>query len=452
MAAPDDTDEAREPLARVGRLLRDKWHLDALIDVGGMAAVYAATHRNGMRGAVKILHRRSSLDPSVAARFRREGYIANKVDHPNAVQVLDDDVDTDGSAFLVMELLSGSTLGERADRHGGTLAPDAVLLAVDQLLDVLAVAHDAAIIHRDVKPENVFVTTDGRVKLLDFGIARLCESSSLARAETIAGLTLGSPAFMSPEQARGRWDLVDAQSDLWSVGAAMFALLSGQDVHSADTVPELLAAIFTRPARSLAVAVPTAHPALVDVVDRALQLRLADRWPDARTMQAAVRGAYLAMNGAAISTGSLVGSLTPSPTASLSASASAPARSAALDEVVREAPAPRAAVTVVALEGRRQRVPRRLALALASALAFAIAAGLGIAGGERVSGSQEPSRSSEPRVRMEGASALLSGSMPQLIVPQSASTPVVHPPPAVAVSAPGPAPRVRRPTVYDRRY
>jgi len=199
-----------------------------------------------------------------------------------------------------MELLTGSTLRDHCDGHGGTLVPNEVLLVVDQLLDVLAVAHDAAITHRDIKPENVLVTTGGQVKVLDFGLARLSEPNLQAPSETIAGLPMGSPAYMSPEQARGRWDLVDAQSDLWSVGATMFALLSGHDVHSAETVPELLAAIFTVPARSLAVAVPCAHPALVHVVDRALQLRLADRWPDARSMQAAVRDAYFAMNGVTI--------------------------------------------------------------------------------------------------------------------------------------------------------
>src|ERR1039458_8526985 len=98
-----DTSDTTEAAVRIGRTLRDKWHLDALIDVGGMAAVYAATHRNGMRGAVKILHRHRSLDPDIAARFRREGYIANKVSHPNAVRVLDDDLDEDGSVFIVVD-------------------------------------------------------------------------------------------------------------------------------------------------------------------------------------------------------------------------------------------------------------------------------------------------------------------------------------------------------------
>ena len=236
-----DSDNAAEAEMRVGRTLRNKWHLDTLIDVGGMAAVYAATHRNGNRGAVKILHRHRSEDPDIAARFRREGYIANKVSHPNALSVLDDDVDDDGSVFLVMELLEGAPLGDRAAAHGGKLPADEVLLMVDQLLDVLAVAHDLGIVHRDVKPDNVLVTADGQVKILDFGIARLAEPSEGEHSGTMAGVPMGSPAFMSPEQARGRWDLVDAQSDVWSVGATMFTLLSGQDVHAADTVPELLA-------------------------------------------------------------------------------------------------------------------------------------------------------------------------------------------------------------------
>ena len=373
MAAQHDTDDITEATLRVGRTLRDKWHLDALIDVGGMAAVYAATHRNGMRGAVKILHRHRSVDPDIAARFRREGYIANKVDHPNAVSVLDDDVDDEGSAFLVMELLEGSTLRDRSDAHGGTLDADEVLLAVDQLLDVLAVAHDVAIIHRDVKPENVFITAVGQVKILDFGIARLSEPGAPGHSETMAGLPMGSPAFMSPEQARGRWDLVHAQSDVWSVGATMFTLLSGQDVHTEQTVPELLAAIFSKPARSLAAVVPDAHPALVEVVDRALQLRISDRWPDARAMQEAVREAYLAIYGVSL----------PAPVRTLPRG---PTSNVSRHELGHESHVPTpGATTVTAEEAVARRFPRRLALASA----FVLAGALALAGRERATSSQD---------------------------------------------------------------
>jgi serine/threonine protein kinase len=431
VASQLDTVDTTEARVRVGRTLRDKWHLDALIDVGGMAAVYAATHRNGMRGAVKILHRHRSLDTDIAARFRREGYIANKVSHPSAVRVLDDDVDDDGSVFLVMELLDGSTLRERAGARGGRLPSDEVLLAADQLLDVLAVAHDATIIHRDVKPENVLVTLEGRVKILDFGIARLYEPSGHGHTETIAGLALGSPAFMSPEQARGRWDLVDAQSDVWSVGATMFTLLSGQDVHSAETVPELLAAIFTTPARSLATALPDAHPTVVDVVDRALQLRLADRWPDARAMQAAVREAYRVMYGvsppnSAVDTHAPV-ELDATPQEKI------PVRS-------------RTATTVVAPAPMWRRYPGRVALASA----FLVAAVLGTAEAERGT-----------RARPSGTSQSLHalGEAPVLSVPTTPSSVVIppievpsaltsHPPPPASATPPL---RSRHPAIYDRR-
>jgi serine/threonine protein kinase len=431
--ARQDTDAATEAAVRVGRTLREKWHLDALIDVGGMGAVYAATHRNGMRGAVKMLHRHRSTDADIAARFRREGYIANKVEHPAVVSVLDDDVDDDGSVFLVMELLAGATLRERAEARGGRLPPDEVLLAVDQLLDALAAAHDIGIVHRDVKPDNVMVTTDGEVKILDFGIARLSEMRREEHSSTVAGLPLGSPSFMSPEQARGRWDLVDVQSDVWSVGATMFTLLCGQDVHTADTVPELLAAIFSGPAPSLAAMLPDAHPELVDLVDRALQLRLADRWQDARTMQAATRRAYESIYGAP-----LPGAARPK-----NPRVSVPDEPRADD---REQ-GTRRATTVIARDVVNQRGLRRGALAAAVLLASTM--GLA-AGAERDRRSAQYHRGRTHAVERGEAPSSFSASL------GSASTDTHDPPlPGGArlppASLPTPFVRSRLPPVYDRR-
>lgn len=438
-----ESDDAVEAAERVGRTLRDKWHLDALIDVGGMAAVYAATHRNGMRGAVKILHRHRSLDTDIAARFRREGYIANKVAHPNAVSVLDDDVDDDGSVFLVMELLEGSTLRERLDARGGQLPADEVLLAVDQLLDVLAVAHDAAIIHRDVKPENVFITTDGTIKILDFGIARLCEQTPAGHSATMAGLPMGSPAYMSPEQARGRWDLVDAQSDVWSVGATMFSLLSGMDVHTAGTVPELLATIFTVPAPSLTTVLDDAHPALVAVVDRALQLRLADRWADAREMQTAVRQAYEAIYGEPIP------DRTPAPRTPRPPAISHDAISSVSYSRIR------GATTVAAPEGTGRRMLRhRYAQRVGLGVAVAVAALLGIAGGERDVRSDTPATRALLAEVGETPSGLpVDPTVPS--VPTSTQDVVLPaPPPHLPLASPSASPisRAHRRSIYDRRY
>jgi serine/threonine-protein kinase len=295
------SDELRQEAdARVGTTLFDKWHLDALIGIGGMAAVFAATHRNGLRGALKILGAACSRDQQLRSMFLREGYIANRVGHPGAVRVLDDDTTTDGRAFLVMELLDGSALDVLAEAAGGRLDVARVLLVSDQVLDVLVAAHDKGIVHRDIKPENLFVTSDGCVKLLDFGIARLDERRELVPGSTQSGIPMGTPGFMAPEQARGRWDLVGPQSDVWSIGATMFTLLSGAAVHEGETVAEVVSASFMTPARSLATAMPDPPRPLVDLVDRALAMDPVDRWPDARTMQTAVRDAYRKIFGGAM--------------------------------------------------------------------------------------------------------------------------------------------------------
>jgi serine/threonine protein kinase len=294
-------DELRQEAdAPVGTTLLDKWHLDALIGIGGMAAVFAATHRNGLRGALKILGPACARDEQLRSRFLREGYIANRVGHPGAVRVLDDDTTSDGRAFLVMELLDGSALDVLAEAAGGRLDVARVLLVSDQVLDVLIAAHDKGIVHRDIKPENLFLTSDGSVKLLDFGIARIDERRKIVPGATQSGTPMGTPGYMAPEQARGRWDLVGPQSDIWAVGATMFTLLSGVAVHEGETVAEIVAASFMKPARSLATALPDLPRPLVELVDRAIALDPVDRWPDARAMQIAVRDAYRTIFGGAM--------------------------------------------------------------------------------------------------------------------------------------------------------
>jgi serine/threonine-protein kinase len=300
MDQPNDpvADRARQ---RVGVTLKEKWTLDELIGVGGMAAVYSATHRNGMRVAVKMLHSELSVDPEVRSRFLREGYLANKVDHPGAVAVLDDETADDGAVFLVMELLEGETLAHRFERKARTLLIEEVLLFADKVLDILAAAHDKHIVHRDIKPDNIFLTHEGGVKVLDFGIARLREMSPHIAppktSSTRSGSTMGTPAYMAPEQARARWDEVDGRTDLWSVGATMFKLLTGRVVHVADTINEQLLAAMTKPAPPLGTLVPTVPIPVLEVVDKSLQYVKEERWPDARAMQRAIRDAYQAITG-----------------------------------------------------------------------------------------------------------------------------------------------------------
>src|SRR5207237_34449 len=159
--------------------------------------------------------------------------------------------------------------------------------------EVLAAAHEKGVIHRDIKPANVFVTAKTKeVKVLDFGIARLGEATS-ATGATQQGVPLGTPAFMPPEQARGRWSDVDARTDLWAVGATLWAMLAGQRPRKAETPQEELLLAMTEPLPSIATVVPTVSTEVVKLVDRAVAFDMGARWPNAKVMQQALRLALL---------------------------------------------------------------------------------------------------------------------------------------------------------------
>jgi serine/threonine protein kinase len=284
VATPHTMQESRW----IGRVLRDKWRIDARLSRGGMGTVFAATHKNnGSTAAIKILHPEFSRDADTRSRFLQEGYAANQVNHPGVVRILDDDVSEEGLAYLVMELLEGELLEQRRIRKGGTLSLAEVYELSDQLLDVLSAAHAKGIVHRDIKPDNIFLTRQGRLKVLDFGFAQM--KTGFRREQTATGFLLGTPGFMAPEQAVGNRPLIDAQTDIWAVGATLFLLLTGEPVHYGDSAAEMLVAAANYPARSISTLEPGLPTKLANVVDRALAFDKADRWPDARSMQMALR-------------------------------------------------------------------------------------------------------------------------------------------------------------------
>ena len=297
MSAPPAPADKRAR-ARLGLTLKGKYRLEGVLGMGGMAVVYLGVHRNGLRVAVKMLHPELSADAETRARFVRESYLANSIDHRAAVRVLDDDVTDDGAVFLVMDLLEGETLQQRAKRKGGSLSPLECLILGHQLGDALGAAHDKGIVHRDVKPENLFLTRDGVLKVLDFGIARLLDAS--AAGLTATGHRMGTPAYMPPEQALGRAAEVDARTDVWAAGATLFTLLSGHFVHDCETAGELVVQTATRPARSLAVVAPEVPDALIAVVDRALSFAREGRFPSARALRDALAEAYAQIVGGPI--------------------------------------------------------------------------------------------------------------------------------------------------------
>lgn len=256
-----------------------------------MAAVYAATHRNRKRFAVKMLHVELSVHPEIRERFLREGYVANTVDHPGALAVLDDDVSDDGSAFLVMELLEGTTVEQMIER--APVDPRLTLSLTSQLLSVLEAAHAHGIVHRDIKPANLFVVGGGTLKVLDFGIARLRDAT--AAGATATGAVMGTPAFMPPEQVLGKSNEIDHQSDIWAVGATMFSMLTTRMVHEGETVSAIMVNAATKAAPKLGDVLPAADAGLAAIVDRALAFARAERFSSAREMREAVDGLHRAL-------------------------------------------------------------------------------------------------------------------------------------------------------------
>lgn len=279
---------------RLGQTLNGKWCIERLIDVGGTASVYEAAHRNGRRAAIKLLHASSAANAEVRRRFLREGYVANKIGHPGAVAILDDDIAEDGSPFLVMELLEGESLAHRLARVGGQLPFAETLGIAGQVLDVLDMAHANGVVHRDIKPGNIFVTKAGHTKLLDFGFARIRDGITSA-VPTLSGVVMGTAGYLAPEQARGQSDEIDVRTDIFGVGAVVFRAVTGRPVHEGPTPLEALMVAMKEPAPSLTSALPGAAPALASVVDRALAFDKRDRWRSAREMHAALREVYASL-------------------------------------------------------------------------------------------------------------------------------------------------------------
>lgn len=313
---PDSSSKNTGQDPRLGTVLRGKWRLDHILGTGGMATVYEATHQsNGRRVAIKILHTEFARDTGVRERFLREGYVGNKIPHRGRVEVLDDDEAEDGAPFLIMELLEGQTLSDLQKSSGKRISLQQALELTEQLLDVLAACHGQDIVHRDLKPANVFLTNEGVVKVLDFGVAQLREGQ---QDHTRAGMALGTPSFMSPEQARGLGDKLDGRADLFSVGAMLYFMLSGRRLHKGRSNDESLVMAATQPAPSLARVASGLPVEVIALVDKALAWDRRNRFADAMEMKAAVTALLATMRPQAVaatvvsSASSAISAATPS--------------------------------------------------------------------------------------------------------------------------------------------
>jgi serine/threonine protein kinase len=226
------------------------YELLAQIGSGGMGEVYKAHDTKlGRDVAIKILQEAFAHDSERLARFQREAKMLASLNHPN-IATIHGLEQSNGTHYLVMELVHGETLAERIKREGAVAVEEALKIAV-QIAEALEAAHEKGIIHRDLKPANVKVTPEGKVKVLDFGLAKAfagdvadsnpSQSPTLSAVATMQGVLLGTAAYMSPEQARGK--TVDKRTDIWAFGCVLYEMLTGKQAFDGEDITEILAAV-----------------------------------------------------------------------------------------------------------------------------------------------------------------------------------------------------------------
>ena len=272
----------------VGKVLGEAYQIVRIVGEGGMGRVYEARHLRlkDRRFAIKVLHAEMARDPDVVARFQREAESASSIDHPNVVDVYDVHKTPDGIPYIVGEFLEGKEFGDQLAQQGKVEITTAVHVA-RQVCRALAAAHKKGIVHRDMKPENVFlVQHDGAVtvKVIDFGISKAAEAGKTNLTKT--GMIMGTPAYMSPEQARG--DKVDARADIYAVGAMLYHALTAKKPFETDDPASTLSLVLTEEPDRPRKVNPQIPESLELVVQRAMAKDASDRYATMEELEAAL--------------------------------------------------------------------------------------------------------------------------------------------------------------------
>ncbi|HXC94350.1 MAG TPA: TonB family protein [Edaphobacter sp.] len=280
-----------------GTILRGKYEVLCELGAGGMATVYKVRHKAFQElAAVKVVHRQFMHDPGFVKRFRNEAIVARQLKHPNAVRIDDFDYTEDERPFIVMEYVEGSSLYEVRKQHGGPWPVERCINIISQAASALSAAHTLGIVHRDIKPSNILLLRgshgEGVVKVLDFGIAKVSDNAiaGMTSVLTQQNLIIGTPEYMSPEQASGHLEnAIDGRADLYSLGLIFYEMLTGAHPFQADTpMGMLIQQLHTLPAppESFPIPIPAAISALVL---KALRKEPKDRFQSASEMLEAMR-------------------------------------------------------------------------------------------------------------------------------------------------------------------
>jgi serine/threonine protein kinase len=283
----------------LGTVLEGAYRIERLVGEGGMGAVYEAAHlRLGTRVAVKVMARELAANPEALARFHREALVTSGLGHPHIVQVLDFSTTPTGEPFLAMEFLEGEDLEHRLRRVSRLPIADVVHI-IKQVASALAATHAKAIVHRDLKPGNIFLLTaageNDFVKVLDFGISKVRSASTkLTRTSSV----MGTPNYMSPEQAKGHIEDIDERTDQWALACIVWECLSGEGPFWGENVPSILFQIVHEPPPALASKVAGLPSQVEDVLLRALAKAKNDRFANVSDFAFALERA----GGAAVST------------------------------------------------------------------------------------------------------------------------------------------------------
>ncbi|MBI2388403.1 MAG: serine/threonine protein kinase [Deltaproteobacteria bacterium] len=297
-SVPQASSETALRIGPIGRVIAGKYLLERELGVGSCGAVYRARQLAlDKHIAVKVLHRSMSADPSFVERFHREARAASRLDHPSSIRVFDFGQEDDGLLYLVMEYIEGRDLHTIATQEG-PLDGKRITVILMQVLAALAVAHDKGIVHRDLKPENILVTSglsdEGEpidlVKVCDFGIATINSADTESLRLTGSGLVVGTPEYMSPEQARG--DELDGRSDLYAVGAVLYQLLTGRPPFVGETPVATAIMQVMEPLVPPSRVAPGIDPLLESICVRALAKDRNERAANAREMRAELRQVF----------------------------------------------------------------------------------------------------------------------------------------------------------------